>query len=259
MLTLADNDMIRPSSTVAVARDGTNDPEIFMVRRHAQSSFGSAYAFPGGVVDPADSEVHEYCADITSADANARLGVEENGLDYFSAAIRELFEETGILLADLSNLDEDIGAVRNALNEGSQEWADFVRRNQLSLHCGKLHYFSHWITPSVEPKRYTTRFFLTALPDGQTGEHCGGELTESCWATATEMLAAERRGDVKLIFPTIKSLESIARHRSLEELVEWARSCAEWGITTMLPVIIERNGKREVVLPGDMDYPGAKS
>ncbi len=259
MLNLAENDKIRPSSTVVVVRAGKNDPEIFMVRRHPQSSFSSAYAFPGGVVDPADTEVHEYCADITSAEANARLGVEDNGLDYYSAAIRELFEETGILLADLSSLDEDIASVRDALNEGSQDWADFVRRKQLSLHCGELHYFNHWITPSTEPKRYTTRFFLTTLPDDQNGEHCGGELTESCWITATDMLAAERRGDVKLIYPTVKSLESIARYRSLEELVEWARSCVEWGLTTMQPVIIERNGKREVVLPGDIDYPSARS
>jgi hypothetical protein len=89
--------------------------------------------------------------------------------------------------------------------------------------------------------------------------HCGGELTDSCWATATDVLATARRGDIKLIFPTVKTLESIARHKSLEDLIDWAKSSVEWGITTMVPVMIERNGKHEVVLPGDKDYPGAKS
>lgn len=259
MPTLAESDLIRPSSTVVVARAGATDPEVFMVRRHAQSSFGSAHAFPGGVVDPDDSAVHEYCEGFTNTEANSRLGVEKEGLDYYCAAIRELFEESGVLLADLSHLDENLVSVRAALNDGSLRWAEFVRRNELSLHCGVLHYIGHWVTPPTEAKRYSTRFFLTTLPDGQSAVHCGGELTESCWATATDVLAAERRRELKLIFPTIKTLESIARHKTLESLVDWARSCVEWGVTSMIPVMIERNGKQELVLPGDRDYPGAKS
>jgi len=259
MPTLGETALIRPSSTVIVARAGTGDPEIFMVRRHQKSSFGSAYAFPGGVVDPEDSEVHQFCRGLTSAEANSRLGVEDNGLDYYSAAVRELFEEAGVLLADISSLDEDLASIRDALNDGSLNWDEFVRQHELSLDCSNLHYVSHWVTPPIMPKRYSTRFFLTALPEGQEAMHCGGELTESRWATATEVLAAGRRGDVKLHFPTIKTLESIARHKTLPELVDWAKSCVEWGVTSMAPVIIERNGKREIVLPGDKDYPGAKS
>ena len=125
------------------------------------------------------------------------------------------------------------------------------------MHCGELYYISHWVTPPGEPKRYSTRFFVSALPEGQDAMHCGGELTESCWATATEVLAAERCGDVRLIFPTLKTLESIARHRTFDGLIEWAKSSVEWGITSMVPQLIERDGKKEVVLPGDKDYPGA--
>ena len=73
------------------------------------------------------------------------------------------------------------------------------------------------------------------------------------------MLAAWRQGEVKLIFPTVKTLESIARHKTVDDLIEWASSCVEWGITTMVPVTIERDGKVEIVLPGDKNYPGAKS
>ncbi len=259
MPTLAEIDLIRPSSTVIVARDGTDAPEIFMVRRHEKSSFGSAYAFPGGVVDPEDSAVREFCHGLGSKDANSRLGIEANGLDYYSAAVRELFEEAGVLLADLACLDENLNSVRDALNDGSLNWAEFVTRNELALDCGNLHYISHWITPPQSPKRYSTRFFLTTLPAGQDAAHCGGELTESCWASATEVLAAGRRGELKLHFPTIKTLESLARHKTLEELVGWAAACVDWGITSMVPLSIERNGKQEIVLPGDKDYPGAKS
>ena len=73
------------------------------------------------------------------------------------------------------------------------------------------------------------------------------------------MLAAGRRGDVKLHYPTIKTLESVARHKDLESLVDWAKSSSEWGVTSMVPAVIIRKGKREIVLPGDKDYPGAKS
>jgi hypothetical protein len=83
-------------------------------------------------------------------------------------------------------------------------------------------------------------------------------LTESCWASATDVLAAERRGDVTLIFPTLKTLESIARHNSLDSLLDWAKSSVEWGITSMIPRLIERDGKSEIVLPGDKDYPGSR-
>ncbi len=256
---LVETDIIRPSSTVVIARAGAQEPEIFMVRRHKDASFGEAHAFPGGVVDLEDSQVHDYCSGLSSAQANAQLGVENNALDYYSAALRELFEETGVLLADFSSLDEDINVARDALNGGTLNWVDFVVRNEMSLACDKLHYISHWVTPSSKPKRYSTRFFLTPLPQGQRPEHCGGELTDSCWTTARAMLSAGRCGDVILHYPTVKTLESIARHKSLGELLEWARSCVQWGITSMVPVMIERNGKQEFVLPGDKDYPGAKS
>ncbi len=230
-----------------------------MVRRHEDASFGNAFAFPGGVIEDDDKKVHAFCGGLGADTADARLGVEQGGLDYFSAAIRELFEESGVLLADLSNLDENLVAIRDGLNGGTESWADIVTRNELQLHCNSLHYIGHWITPPLMPKRYSTRFFLTELPEGQAALHCGGELTDSCWRTANAMLAAGRRGEAKLHYPTVKTLESIARHKSLSSLVDWAKSCVEWGITSMVPMVIIRDGKREIVLPGDRDYPGAKS
>lgn len=230
-----------------------------MVRRHEQSSFGAAYAFPGGVVDPEDGAVHDWCRGVSARLADMNLGVRGEGLDYYSAAIRELFEESGVLLADPDDVAEGRGAARDALNDGSDDWADFVLRNELKLRCDELHYVSHWVTPEEQARRYSTRFFIAALPEGQQASHCGGELTDSCWRTAHDVLKAGRAGRAVLHFPTIKTLESVARHKTFDELMDWAASCVDWGVTTMAPAIIERDGKKEIVLPGDKDYPGAKS
>jgi len=249
----------RPSSTVVLARASAREPELFMVLRHADSSFGDAWAFPGGVVDEDDAAVHEFCSGISIAEADTHLGVKANGLELYSAAIRELFEESGVLLADTDELNEDPGMVRDALNASAESWADFVTRNSLALRCDKLHYFSHWVTPQILSKRYSTRFFLSEMPNDQIAAHCGGELTDCRWVGAHDMLEAGRAGEVDLHFPTIKTLELIARYKTLEELVEWASTCVQWGVTTMLPAVIERDGEKDIVLPGDKDYPGAKT
>lgn len=256
---MSDRAPARPSSTVVLARPGSAEPELFMVRRHEESAFGAAYAFPGGVVDPEDSEVHDWCKGISARMADHNLGVKNNGIDYYSAAIRELFEESGVLLADPDAVAEGCEAARDALNDGSDNWADFVERNELELRCDTLYYISHWVTPPSRAQRYSTRFFVAALPELQVASHCGGELTDSRWVTAHDMLAAGRAGEVVLHFPTIKTLESIARHKTFDELVDWASSCSDWGVTTMVPMIIERDGRQQIVLPGDKDYPGAKS
>ena len=249
----------RPSATVVLVRAAAHDPELFMVRRHEKSSFGDAYAFPGGVVDSGDAEVHQYCTGLSILEADAHLGVRGSGLDLYTAAIRELFEESGVLLADTDGLGEELHQVRDALNSGATSWSDFVSRNALAMRCDKLHYIAHWITPQALKKRYSTRFFLAEIPPEQEASHCGGELTDSRWATAHDMLEAGRAGEVRLHFPTIKTLESIARHKTLDDLVEWARQCVEWGVTTMLPAVIVRDGEEDLVLPGDRDYPGVKS
>lgn len=230
-----------------------------MVRRHASTAFGNAYAFPGGTIESDDAAVSAFCRGIGVEDANHRLGIGADGLSYYSAAIRELFEESGVLLADLQRLDENLQDIRNSLNAGSLSWTDLVTRNELLLHCDELSYVSHWITPPDQDKRFSTRFFVAAMPAGQQARHCGGELTDSRWTTATDMLQAARDGRVTLHFPTEKTLESIARHRSLDALLEWARSSVDWGITTMVPMMVERDGQRVIALPGEMDYPGTKS
>ncbi len=206
-----------------------------MVQRHARSAFGAAHAFPGGVLDDADAEVHDYCTGRSAADANRILDVASGGLDFYVAAIRELFEETGILLAKSARPVSDLAFARECLNNETQSWPEFVRGNDACMLCDQLHYFSHWITPEHLSKRYTTRFFVAELPEGQIAHHDDRELTNSAWISATDALQAGKDGSMTLHYPTRKTLESIAGHQSLDELVGWARACESDGVETTRP------------------------
>lgn len=206
-----------------------------MVKRHERSAFGSAYAFPGGVLEPADSNVHGFCAGVTAGDADRQLDVDSGGLDYFSAAVRELFEESGVLLGNSGLSGQALDAARTALNDHSLDWDRFVAENDIVMPCDRLHYFSFWITPEGLPKRYSTRFFLTQLPAGQSARHCGGELTDSCWLPAAQVLDAYRNKTMRVHYPTRKTLERVAQFDSTDELLAWARRCGEKGVACDQP------------------------
>ena len=240
----------RPSSTVVLARDAEGAPELLMMRRHERSSFGGAYAFPGGVLEAGDGEVTANCSGL-STDAASQLLGDTDAISYFSAAIRELFEESGVLLADFDAGKFHLDAARDALNAGDLGWQDFVLGNNVQLRCDALNYFSFWITPEALPKRYSTRFFLAAMPDGQTALHCGGELTESCWVTARDALDAQASGSMSMHFPTIKTLESLAEHATLDALLDWAAGRASDGVPCIFPVIGGRDGQRRVLVEGE--------
>jgi 8-oxo-dGTP pyrophosphatase MutT (NUDIX family) len=239
----------RPSSTVVLVRESATAPELLLMRRHRRSAFGGAHAFPGGVLEAADGLVVDHCSGITSAEADALLTVE-NGLAYFSAAIRELFEESGVLLASVGEPGIDLATARDALNEGSLDWRSFVVENQVQLQCDALHYFSFWITPESLPRRFSTRFFLAEMPEGQDAEHCGGELTDSCWMNASAALDACRDGAMTLHFPTIRTLEALAPYGTPEALLSWAAARAREGVPCIFPEIEKRRGEARVIVAG---------
>ena len=246
---MTDVAVARPSSTVVLVREGKRAPELLLMRRHERSAFGGAHAFPGGVLEDADRRVDDHCTGITPAAADVLLDTE-GALAYFSAAVRELFEESGVLLASAATTGVNLDAARDALNDGALDWQDFVRDNALQLHCDALHYFSFWITPEALPRRFSTRFFLAALPDGQDAAHCGGELTDSCWMSAAEALAASRDGSITLHFPTIRTLETLAGCRTVDELVAWATRRAREGVPCIFPEIKTRRGEARVIVAG---------
>lgn len=158
------------------------------------------------------------------------LDLDRDGLDYFSAAIRELFEESGVLLGDAKLSGTELDDARTRLNDGSLCWDYFVSDNNIALRCDQLHYFSFWITPEGLPKRYSTRFFLAELPEGQDAVHCGGELTDSCWMSAQAILDARSDNTMRIHYPTRKTLERVAQSDSTESLCEWAQRCAQKGV-----------------------------
>lgn len=220
----------RPSSTVVLVRPHEEMPEVFLVKRHARASFGSRFAFPGGVLEGCDATVTEHCHGVSPQQANSLLGLERGALVYYSAAIRELFEESGVLLADHDLAAAELQCGRDGLNAGTLGWQEFVASNQLQLQCDQLHYFSFWITPVGEPFRYSTRFFLAEKPATQAASHDGGELTESCWMTARQALDAGMRKQMMLPYPTRKTLKRVANFPDTASLLNWAKACGKKGV-----------------------------
>lgn len=220
-----------------------------MVKRPVKASFGAVYVFPGGVVDDNDKEVRGACSGMPEADADQLLALKDGGLDYFIAAIRELFEETGVLLADGDVVVDELESARAGLNSNSISWPNFVAGNALRLRCDQLHYFGHWITPDAYAKRYSTRFFVAEIPEGQVANHDEGELTASAWITARDALRPEGEEGLPLHFPTVKNLEEIAKHDSMDSLIAWANRCAIQGVVAVSPLVPGGNPNATPVMP----------
>ena len=249
----------RASSTVILVREGESGPELLLVLRHAKTSFGASYVFPGGMLEATDEMIANQGSGLDAAAANTVLNLPTGASAYFSAAIRELFEEAGVLLARTASgywVDPvPYSNLRDDLNAGRLLWEDFVREKELSLAYDALHYFSFWVTPREMPKRFSTRFFLAALPGEQEAKHCGGELTDSRWMGATEAIAANKAGEIEIPHPTVLTLQRLSKFDSVEAMLEWAKTCSEAGVACYLPAIVTVDGCRQVVMPDSPLYP----
>jgi 8-oxo-dGTP pyrophosphatase MutT (NUDIX family) len=248
----------RPSATIVVVRDGNPAPEILLVRRRAGDAFGDTYAFPGGVVDRDEANAHVFCSGRPSAEAEEILG-DPDGLDYYSAAIRELFEETGILLArdSLGNWAADGSAMsqqRVDVDKGRLPWPDFLQQKGFCMAADALHYFAYWETPIIRPKRWQTRFFVAELPPGQNASHDGVEVTDIRWVDAVTALTLGEDGELPMPFPTNRILRSLAEFTSVPKLVRWAKSRPAQGVEKIRPVVIRLDGKSRILIPGDPGY-----
>jgi 8-oxo-dGTP pyrophosphatase MutT (NUDIX family) len=255
-----------PSASVILAREGDDGLEVLMVRRHPDTAFGSADVFPGGRLSADDGQVHALCDGIDAADANRRLNLAASGkpvgLDFYSAAIRELFEEVGVLLARcepshdiVATDDETLVPQRIELVEGKLTWPQFLRERNLVLAADTLHYTSHWEAPIDFRPRFSTRFFVGVAPPGQQIRCDGREIVDSRWVSPSRALSMGRNGDLNLAFPTLKHVESLAEFSSLAELMDWARDRWKSGIPMIRGVRVTENGKLRTLLPGDSGYP----
>lgn len=267
---------VRDAATVILVRDGHDergDPavEVCMLRRNLNSDFvGGAYVFPGGSVDPLDRgpDAQDLCRGRSDADASAVLGIESGGLAFWVAALRECFEEAGVLVAQprrgrrserdilLDTSDPDVAArfdgYRQAVNAGTMGLLEVCRREDLVLAADTVHYVSHWITPDLAPRRYDTRFFLTAAPPGQVARHDEGETIATVWIRPSAALALGADGGMALMPPTIANLASIGSFHSTEEAMAWARRITD--VPTVLPVVVIEDGEVLILRPGDEGY-----
>jgi 8-oxo-dGTP pyrophosphatase MutT (NUDIX family) len=230
------------SSTILLVRDGASDMEVFMVQRHHQIDFArGAMVFPGGKVEPADElpAMRDHCHGIEDLD-DAQVAVRV-------AAIRETFEECGVLLARPRGSDSlvDTGRLaqieetrRAPLRDGELDARELVEREELVLACDLLVHFAHWITPTILPKRFNTHFFLVTAPPDQLALHDGQESIDSVWITPAEAVAEAEAGRRTIIFPTLLNLKKLGRSHSVAEATLAARRDT---IVTVLP----RAGKGE--------------
>ena len=256
------------------AAEGGRSLEVCMLRRHLDSDFvGGAYVFPGGKVDDEDRSAgaEEACAHRTDAEASAMLGVQSGGLAFWVAALRECFEEAGVLLAyrpragasaspgddalvDVGDgaVHERLAALRVALNAGEIGFLDACGREGFRLAADRVHYFSHWITPEPAPKRYDTRFFVAALPPDQVPVHDDYETIDTVWVRPDDALARAKAGEFDLIFPTMKNLEAIGRFSTSGELLAAAKAVEH--VPTVLPRVVADERGFRILLPGDEGY-----
>ncbi len=226
-----------PSATVILVRDGEDGPEVLMVKRHERTVFGSLYAFPGGVVCEDDSEAQHFFHGIGEKEANQRLGLDHDGLRFYSAAVRELFEETGVLLV------RDAGKPGNQCLEqlradhanSKSRWSVLCREHELEFTGESMHYIGYWETPLSLPSRFATRFFLAAMPPGQEVKVDGRELVDGQWMTPANALQMTGTGELPMLFPTLNTLESISEFSSIDKLDLWARHRWKSGIAKVRP------------------------
>jgi 8-oxo-dGTP pyrophosphatase MutT (NUDIX family) len=256
----------RPASTILLLRDSAQGPddkgrgeiEVFMMVRHHEIEFSSgALVFPGGGVDAADREV------IARSELYAGgEGCDADALSFRIAAIRETFEESGILLARPRGSGELVDAKRAleiaarhrvAVAERKTSFLDVLVESGMVLALDELVPYARWITPEAMPKRYDTWFFLAAAPPEQLGAHDGRESTDSLWLSPREAVAGGESGRFKLPFPTTRNLVKLGKQPNVVAAIEDARGKP---VVTVMPELIRTNGGRQLRIPREAGYDG---
>ncbi len=223
---------IRPAATVMLI-DDRPDLQVFMMERHANTVFaGGMWVFPGGAVDATDdsSIFQESCIHRSDAEASRLMGLASGGIAYYVAAIREAFEEAGILLAlkreGLSPLDlsvdrraERFQAHRDDVNDSNRHFMEIIEDEDLVLDAGEMHYIARWITPLGPPRRFDARFFIARMPARQTPIHDDGELVHSRWMSPKDILRRAEAEEMVLMSPTLRMVKNLALFDSAEQVI----------------------------------------
>lgn len=240
-----------PSATILLLRDGAGGIEVFMVKRHHQIDFASgALVFPGGKVDELDRDQ----ALRTHTDGAANL--DDLRLSLMACAIREGFEESGILLARKPGTSTYVDAAtssrlsdwRPKLNNGDVGLAEFLTKENLRLAGDALIPFAHWVTPTFMPKRFDTYFYVAATPADQLGRHDGSESVDSVWVNPMEAIEDKRW---TIIFPTKMNLLKLGKSKTVAEALARAKS---EPVVTVEPKVVSKDGGQVLTIPEEAGY-----
>jgi 8-oxo-dGTP pyrophosphatase MutT (NUDIX family) len=223
-----------PAATVILVRPGTHGLEVFLVRRHRKASFMSnAFVFPGGKIDPDDG------------------GPEV-------AAVRELFEEAGVLLADRSLPADRQREWRRRLLVGETSFAALLAEEKLAPDLTRLHPWSRWVTPSFEPKRFDAQFFVAELPPDQIPSFDEQETVEEVWVAPATALARQDQGTLPLPPPQLRTFHELAGTRTVGATVVSAAQRARHPVAICPRALAGNDPTLTMLLPWDPDYAAAE-
>lgn len=252
---------IRPAATVMLV-DDRPDLQVLMMQRHANTIFaGGMWVFPGGSVD-ADDDSREYQAisrHRSDAQASQLMGLPSGGLAFYVAAIRESFEEAGILLAIHKDSERQVDlsdaataarfeTYRDEVNSGSGDFLEVVRGENLLLDVAAMHYVAHWITPEGPPRRFSARFFIARMPDGQTPLHDNRETVHAQWLSPHTILQRFEQEQMVLMTPTLRMIKSLALFGSAHDVIEAAAA----NQSDQRARVVQASS--EIVMPGEPGY-----
>lgn len=250
---------VRPASTMLLLRDGVEGMEVFMVVRHHQIDFASgALVFPGGSVDADD---HLIANNAALYDGSS--GFDAVALAFRIGAVRETFEECGILLArtkgsnalvTAARADEVAAAHRTALNAGERKFSEILTAEGIVVALDLLVPFAHWITPVGMPKRFDTHFYLAVAPADQIGAHDGTESVDSIWVRPNAAVEGARTGKFKLVFATERNLIKLGKRNSTAASLDAAR---RERVVTVCPEVVRGETSRQLRIPADAGYDGS--
>ena len=246
------------------------DLQVLMLKRNARSIFvGDMWVYPGGAVDPEDAtaEADAVVEGLTDTEASESLQVDQGGIAFWVAALRETFEEAGILLArnpgdeqlvDLSlpDLERRFNIYRAGVNSGDIDFVDMVRREGLVLDGPGVNYVSRWVTPLGPPRRYDTRFFVTAMPDGQQPLHDNDEAVHHQWIRPAEALALNEADEMLMMTPTVSMLDRLTRFENSAQAIAAATGNTE-NEDEMVRIRYGVEGPGRIAWPDDPDYDDA--
>ncbi len=253
---------VRPAATVMLIRDVPDEAvgiEVFMLRRTTRAAFGAGmFVFPGGRVDDVDAsgDIAQYCRGLDDRAASDALGLPSGGLAYWVAAVRECFEEAGVLLAERHDgaplaLDPND---RHAVHDSELSIVDLCARDGLVLDLSATHYVDHWITPIGESRRFDTRFFLAECPSDQVLAHDDRETVESLWVRPERALQMADDGELTMMPPTVANLRRLLGHSSVVEALAIAASMDRPSRVEPRLRVDADGAVIGVAMPDDADY-----